>query len=154
MRPYIVTNKRLHTSNESTLGLCFMNDTIPWAFIIEDEFRKVKVMQETRIPAGIYELGIRDELTPLTVKHRNNPIYKPWFKFHIEVLNVDNFSGIYWHLGYKEKHTAGCQLGGFEAQIKAGEFECSPSLPMMKEFYGIIYPKLEMGETVLYHVIN
>jgi hypothetical protein len=84
------------------------------AFLLEDEYRHsdAKVMGETRIPAGIYELGILKQDTPLTLKHQNSKLYKGWFHFYIEVMDVPKFSGIYFHAGNRDEHTAGCQIPG------------------------------------------
>ena len=156
---YEIYNKRLiHTTNE-TLGMLFMPGPgkaygTPFGFVIEDEPRAIKVKGETRIPAGRYKLGIRKELTTLTKKNRASKWYKGWFTYHIEVLRVPGFTGIYFHIGNKEKDTAGCQIGSKHANIVEGGFVCSNSTEMIREFYEIVYPKLEKGEDVYYTIIN
>ena len=54
---------RFSSQNDSTLGLLFdvTNDRKFLCFTLEDEARDTKVMSETRIPAGIYELKLRKE---------------------------------------------------------------------------------------------
>ena len=56
----IVKLIRFSSQENSTLGLLYIDGNFQ-CFTIEDEFRTEKVMHETRIPEGIYELGIRDE---------------------------------------------------------------------------------------------
>lgn len=149
-----IYNKRLIQANTSTLGVLSLDNFVRFGFIIEDIKRAVKVRGETRIPEGRYKLGIRKELTPLTKKHRASKWYNGWFTYHIEVLGVPNFSGIYFHTGNTAKHTAGCQIGAKNAHVKDGEFTCTNSTEMIKEFYAIVYPKLEAGEDVYYNIID
>lgn len=148
-----ILSKRLYNTNESTLALLLFNNK-PFGFIIEDEPRAVKVKGETRIPAGRYKLGIRYENTPLTLKSRQNKYYKCWFKYFIEVLDVPDFSNIYFHIGNNESHTAGCQIGAKNATVYNGEFICKNSSAMIKEFYEVVYPLLEQGKEVYYTIID
>lgn len=150
-----IYNKRLTHTSKTTLGQLSLYDfSTPFGFIIEDEPRAVKLSSNTRIPAGRYELGIRKDLTPLTIKHQKSKWYRGWFEYHIEVLNVPNFTGIYFHLGNNEKHTAGCQIGSKHVNIVNGEYACNNSQEMIKEFYNIVYPKLLNGEKVYYTIID
>lgn len=115
---------------------------------LEDEYREVKVPGETRIPAGRYKLGIRHQDTDLTVKHRlsyNKDYLTPWFKFHIEILNVKNFSGIYIHSGNDQKHTDGCILLGDVLDVTKSEKPLTPSTPAVKRFYDLVYPLIDNG---------
>ena len=139
-----ITNKRIAHSKNSSLGLLGFNG-VPQCFIIEDEPRRIKVKGETRIPAGRYRLGIRKELTPLTLKHLDNKNYKGWFKYHIEVLNVPNFDGIYSHILNTEIETEGCQGPNYQARIINSEFVGSFSTDATKHFYNVVYPLLEAG---------
>lgn len=150
-----IYNRRSGQSSKSTLGILSFEDNIPFGFIIEDPHRDVKIKDITRIPAGRYKLGICKKDTPLTLKHRNNPAYKGWFKYHIEVLNVPDFTGIYFHLVQSADWTSGCQGGAKNVYIENGQFVCKNSKEMMKAFYEIVYPILELGkEDVWYNVID
>jgi hypothetical protein len=78
------------------------------AFILEDEKREVKVMHETRIPAGRYEIL-------LNTSGNMNVRYRKKFPFHIGMLhlqNVPNFKFIYIHIGNTDDDTSGCLLVG------------------------------------------
>lgn len=147
----IYNNRVAHTSN-STLGILSFDEENPWAFIIEDEPRDIKIVGETRIPCGRYKLGIRKQDTPLTLKHRK--AYGSWFKYHIELLNVPKFTGIYIHSGNTEKHTMGCQILGDAMKVVSGEFECRNSIKTTKAFYERVYPLLEKGEEVYYNILD
>lgn len=129
----------------STQGLLILKE--PYSFfshVLEDEGRDKKVMKETRIPAGFYELKIRKDDTPLTLKHRE--AYGAWFKHHIEVTGVPGFTGVYVHAGNKESHTEGCLLLNDTANnntIEAGDM--SRSTQAVKRFYEKVYPHLDGG---------
>lgn len=105
----------------------------------------MKLKGETRIPKGLYELRIRREDTPLTVKHRKD--YGDWFKYHIEVTGVKDFTGIYIHAGNNDSHTDGCLLLADTIgnnQIEDGQ--TSRSIQAVKRFYLKVYPLLERGQ--------
>jgi hypothetical protein len=88
---------RFDSGTNDTLGILFMDGKFT-GFTLEDEYREVKVMNETRVPAGTYE-----------IKYTYSPKYK---KFMLELMNVPNFSGIRIHPGNTEQDTSGCILVG------------------------------------------
>lgn len=138
--------QRFSDNGDSTIGLRFIDGKF-FCYTLEDEQRENKVAGETRIPAGIYKLGIKKVDTPLTLKHRKS--YGDWFEYHIEILNVPNFKTIYEHAGNKESHTDGCVLSGESAnnnQIAKGFI--SSSVAASKRYYQLIYPLLDAGKDV------
>lgn len=149
----IVRNQRSFKHNESVAGVCTIENKI-LGVIVEDIPREKKIPKITGIPAGEYFLGIRKELTPLTIAHRNSANYRGWFEYHIEVLNVPNFTGIYFHIGNDSKNTDGCQCGGKRLGFANNELYAYESTMFNKEFYGIVYPLLLKGETVKYIITN
>lgn len=116
------------------------------AHTLEDEFRKLKVPGQTRIAAGVYHLIINKSDTPLTLKHR--AAYGSWFKYHIQLMNVPNFSGIYIHSGNDETHTDGCLLFADACDYSKDKNPMSLSLQAIKRFYDLVYPELEKGTLV------
>jgi hypothetical protein len=144
------TNNRVASTTDSTLGIFYIDNT-PVGFVIEDEPRAVKLKGETRIPSGVYTLGIRKELTPLTKKYRAK---FRWFEYHIELLNVENFTNIYIHIGNFEKDTAGCQIIGFDASTIEGEFRNKNSTAFYQMFYQKVYPLLKQGVNLQYQIID
>lgn len=147
--------QRFSDNTKSSLGLLLHKETKKFLnYTLEDEFRAVKVKGETRIPAGYYELKIRKEETPLTVKHRT--AYGQWFKFHIEVTNVPNFQGIYLHAGNDDDDTDGCILGG-NSQNNHWTTQGKPltsSIDGTRRIYELVYPELEAGRKVFLEVRN
>ena len=145
-----ILNKRAYATRKSTLG-CLVVDGEPFGFVIEDEPREVKVKGHTRVPAKRYKLGLRMDDTPLTIRYREK--YK-WFKHHIELLNVPNFTSIYIHVGNFESDTEGCQVIGMNAHIHNTGFRNSQSLICYKKLYEIVYPLLAAGKPVYYTIEN
>lgn len=137
---------RYSDNGKSTCGLLHEKETGKFlAHTLEDEFRAVKVKGETRIPAGYYELKIRKEDTPLTIKHRES--YGAWFKYHIEITNVPNFSGIYIHAGNDETHSDGCLLVGNSTSNHwvVAKNPLVSSIDGTRRVYELVYTHLEKG---------
>ena len=139
---------RFSSQSQSTLGMLF-DDTNGRKFIcftLEDEARATKVMHETRIPAGIYELKLR------TVGGFNARYAKKYPSFHkgmIHVQDVPGFTYILWHWGNDDDDTSGCLLLGDTSQqniTKQGFIGAST------DAYKRVYPKvanaIASGESV------
>ena len=149
--------QRFSDNRRSTLGLLFKKitdangDRLHFRhYTIEDEYRDVKVMGETRIPSGFYELGIRVEETPKTLQYQAK---YTWFKKHIEVLKVKDFKGVYIHIGNDEKDTDGCILLGDNADNnQIGEGTVSNSTNAFKRFYEEVYEALSKGTKVFLEI--
>jgi len=148
-----IINQRFGQGKESTGGLISIND-LPICFVIEDQKQESKIKDETRIPQGKYRLGIRKEVTPLTEKSRQKPQYEGWFEYFIEVLNVREFTGIYFHIGNTEKDTSGCQLLNMGLSIVGGEFVGASSQMATKMFYDKVYPVLKAGKEDVFYIIK
>ena len=129
---------RFSSQNDSTLGLLFdvTNSRKFLCFTLEDEARDTKIMAETRIPEGIYELKLR---TVGGFHGRYSKKYGSWHKGMIHVQNVPNFRYILWHTVNTDEHTAGCLLLGDTSQQninKEGFIGASTAA------YKRVYPKI------------
>jgi hypothetical protein len=104
---------RYSDNGKSTSGLLFIDGKFE-CYTLEDEYREKKVMAETRIPEGEYEIKLRTE-------GGHHAKYSERFpKEHIgmlHVINVPNFEYILIHIGNTEKDTAGCLLVGNTADV-------------------------------------
>lgn len=144
---------RFSDNGKSTLGLLHHKETGKFLnYTVEDTYREVKVKGETRIPAGYYELKIRKEETPLTLKHRTS--YGQWFKYHIEITGIQNFSGVYLHAGNNEDHSEGCVLTGNTQNnhhTVQGNSLVS-SIDGTRRVYELVYPELEAGKKVFIQI--
>ena len=139
---------RFSSQNDSTLGLLFdvTNGRKFLCFTLEDEDRDTKVMAETRIPAGIYELKLRKEGG---YHNRYAKKYGGWHKGMIHVQNVPNFRWILWHTGNTDEHTAGCLLLGDTSQQNISkEGFIGASTAAYKRIYPIVANAIESGEQV------
>ena len=103
-----LTVLRYFDNGKATAGLLFIDGKFE-CHTLEDEFRVEKVMSETRIPEGEYEIKFRKEGT-------HNQKYAERFpkdhKGMLHVTNVPKFEYILIHIGNTEKDTAGCLLVG------------------------------------------
>lgn len=147
--------QRLSDNDHTTIGFIIRKETHNLlGFTCEDTHRDVKVKGETRIPAGTYELKIRKEDTPLTIKHRT--YYGAWFKYHIEITAIPNFTGVYFHAGNDEGDTAGCVLvGNTLNNHKAIQGKpLNSSIDGTRRFYAVVYPHLEAGGKAFIEIRN
>ena len=101
-----ITVLRYSDDKSTTLGLMYINGRF-YCYTLEDTHREPKVKGETRIPAGIYELGFNVAETPLTKKYRER--YE-WFNFHLHIKKVPNYTGVYIHNGGRHNDSEGCIL--------------------------------------------
>lgn len=144
-------NTRVVSDTASTLGVFTFNGK-KIGFVIEDEHRHEKVKGQTRIPAGIYEVNFRMELTPLTKKYRAK---YSWFTYHLELQFVPNFSGIYIHIGNFHTSTDGCQVVGNKAGFDGNNhYRNHESTICYKDLYLKVKAALERGERVTYQIID
>jgi len=124
------------------------------SWCLEDTYHAQKIHGSTRIPGGrLYELGLRKEATPLTLKHREAYKALPWFKahpnwFHIEITKVPEYSGVYIHSGNDDAHTLGCLLPAYSFDISLLDKPSAKSMLAVNDFYAIAYPILESGSKV------
>ena len=100
-------------------------------YTVEDEYRKVKVRKETRIPANRYELKLRTE-GPLNERYkvRFNDIHEGM----IWLQDVPNFKWIYIHCGNDDDDTDGCILVGSYLRLNR--------VLNSRSTYRVIYPRI------------
>lgn len=129
---------RFHDGDNDTLGLLFINGKFA-AFTLEDEKRNVKVVGETRIPAGTYP-----------VKLTYSPKFTPRYGHDMLLIdNVPGFTGIRIHKGNTEKDTEGCLLVGDIAVFNAsGVSQIQHSGAAYDRVYPIIAGAIRAGEAV------
>ncbi len=101
---------RYSSSDEDTLGLLFIGGNGGFQhYILEDEYRDIKVKGETRIPAGVYKLGLRTEGG---FHGRYKRKFGDMHKGMIQILGVPNFTFILYHVINDDDDTMGCIGGG------------------------------------------
>lgn len=105
---------RYSSAADDTLGLLYVNGVFQH-YIIEDEYRAVKVAGETRMPAGIYKLALRTE-GGFHEKYKNHKDarIRAMHKGMIWITEVPDFTYTLYHIMNTEKDTKGCVGGGDE----------------------------------------
>ncbi len=130
---------RYKSESDFTLGKLYINDVFE-CYTLEDEKREVKVMHETRIPAGTYEIKLR-----LFGGHHER--YKVKFPFHKGMLwlqDVPNFKDILIHIGNTDEDTSGCILVG----KNVGDGRIVESTRAYKDMYLKVLAAFERDEKV------
>jgi hypothetical protein len=130
---------RFYSDEECTLGLLNVNGKF-FCFTLEDAFHQVKVPGKTRIPDGDFLIGWQKAITPLTEKYRAR--YPDFFKWHLEVKAVPDFTGVYVHTGNVPAHTEGCLLVGDTCT----RGYIGSSLTAFKRLYSCVGTVLDKGE--------
>lgn len=121
---------RFLTTDKSTVGTLLIDGNFQ-CYTLEDPHHDVKIPGETRIPAGIYTLGLRK----VGGFHQR---YKHTFGCDhfgmIEVKDVPGFEYILMHIGNWPRDTEGCILVG----QAAGRDSISNSTSAYKAMYSIV----------------
>ena len=111
-----LTLTRVVSGPESTIGVIRV-DGEPTCWSLEDQAQPsgVKIPGETRIHAGIYQIGVR------TVGGYHNRCLRRWPEWHrgmLQLLDVPNFKHILIHPGNTDDDTRGCILPGMGQCLK------------------------------------
>ena len=104
-------------------------------FGLEDERRDVKVAGETRIPAGVYSVGLR------TVGGFHARYAKRFSAFHqgmLHVQGVPGFEFILIHCGNTDADTAGCLLVGDDVVTTHGAMRLLASVSAYTRLYRMV----------------
>ena len=144
---------------DATNGLLFV-DSVFEAYTLEDEIRDVKVMHETAIPLGEYEIKYRTVGGWFTrEKARYDKKFGAgWFKGMLELQDVPNFTYVLIHSGNTDESTSACLLLGNTQQdldMSKDGFIGSSRLAY-ESFYPKVRDALDAGEkvTIKYSNIN
>ena len=140
---------------DASNGLLFI-DGVFECYTLEDEVRDVKVMSETAIPLGTYEIKFRN-IGGFDTKYKAR--YGTTFhKGMLELQDVPNFKYILIHTGNTDEHTAGCLLLGETQQDldKGKDGFVGGSGDAYKKMYPKVRDALLNGEkvTIEYSNIN
>ncbi len=92
-------------------------DVLYSCFGLEDEARAIKVYGETRIPAGVYKVGVRTE-GGFHRRYSEDRRFRDIHEGMLHILDVPGFDWILIHVGNNDDDTAGCLLVGECADTK------------------------------------
>jgi len=119
----LITVKRFLSNSDETLGHLSVDGELI-CFTLEDEKREIKVADETRIPAGTYDVRLRND-GGVTKKYASK--FPNSHKGMLWLQNVPGFTWIYIHMGNTDDHTSGCVLVAEQARIDGNGRMTSPS---------------------------
>ncbi len=146
---------RFSSQSDSTSGLLFdvTDKTKFLCYTLEDERREEKVMAETRIPAGVYNILLRKEGG---FHGRYTKKYGDMHKGMLHVQDVPNFKWILIHTGNTDEHTAGCLILGDsqENNVLMKDGFIGRSVQAYKRVYPPIAKALENSEEVTIEYID
>lgn len=147
-----ITARRFSSTEEDTISSVYINEDVkPRYYFMEDAKREFKIPGKTRIPAGLYQLDYRRELTGLTQRYKADGRLKG-FEWHVEIKDVPGFSNIYIHVGNDKEDTEGCPLIGFGYDTTTRIV--SRSVDAYNDFLSLINPLLKGGKKVVIRIID
>ena len=140
---------RVSSDSDSSSGLVFdiTNGRKFLCYSLEDEYRNDKIMHETRVPAGTYQIKLRKEGG---FNARYTKKYGNFHKGMLHVQDVPGFEYILIHTGNTDEHTSGCLIVGDSQennQLMKNGF-IGKSVQAYKRIYTPIAEALEKGEEV------
>jgi len=144
--------KRIFDTHKNTAGILYCEGE-PYCASIEDTFRHDKILHETRIPAGRYEINLRHG-SPMAERYSR----KYGTEGMIWIRNVPGFTYAYIHIGNDEDDSSGCILVGEKiiTTIEAGTID--QALHNSTEIYlmvhSVIHSAIQSGEQVYITVLD
>ena len=145
---------RTQLGKDATNGLLFI-DGIFECFTLEDQYQETKVMHETCIPEGEYDIKFRKVggfHSKYTAKYKNAHYGMLWLQ------DVPGFEYILIHTGNTDEHTSGCLIVGESQQDLDVNFNgmVGSSVTAYKKMYAKVAGVLLQGKkvTIEYSKIN
>lgn len=129
--------ERMEQGTDYTIGKLYINGEFK-CFTIEDEYRKVKVKGETRIPEGTYRVGTR--WSPTFSPKTNHEML--WVK------DVPGFEFILIHTGNTDDDSSGCLIVGKRLGSLNNQRAVLDSKAAYNEIYPIIRKAIDLEEEV------
>ena len=145
---------RTQFGKDATNGLLFI-DGIFECYTLEDQYQSVKVMHETCIPEGTYDIKFR-KTGGFHAKYSDR--YKNAHYGMLHIQDVPNFTYILIHTGNTDEHTSGCLIVGETQQdleVSKDGFIGSSTVAY-KKMYSKVASQLLQGKdvTIEYTTIN
>ena len=141
-----LTVVRTQFGTDATNGLLFIDDIFE-CYTLEDQYQAVKVMHETCIPEGTYDIQFR-KTGGFHAKYSER--YKNAHYGMLHIQDVPNFTYILIHTGNTDEHTSGCLIVGETQQdleVSKDGFIGSSTLAY-KKMYAKVAGQLLQGKPV------
>ena len=135
-----ITVDRFESDTNATLSRILIDNQF-FCYGLEDEYRKDKVVGETRIPAGLYKVEVR---SVGGMHNRYKKRYPDIHKGMLHIKDVPGFEYILIHCGNSEKDTAGCLLVG-EKRATPGSMLLAQSVSAYRRLYVQVIDAAIMG---------
>lgn len=137
---------RLNNGPDASLSALFVNEIGNLVgFSLEDESRVFKINGETRIPAGRYEILLRNEGG---MNKRYAQKFPDVHRGMLHLQNVPAFEWVYYHIGNDDDDTLGCPLLGFQANLDPRGGSVGRSKDAYLAFYLQVLDAMDAGERV------
>ena len=127
----LITVNRFASDNDSTISLISIDGQFQ-CFGLEDEYRAYKKINETRIPAGKYKVGVR---TIGGFHGRYGGKFPDFHQGMLQVMDVPGFDYLLIHIGNTDDDTAGCLLVGTGCYSQKGNMTIQASTAAYKRLY-------------------
>ena len=142
---------RINSNEHSTIGVLSINGKFV-CFTLEDQQQDKKVMHETRIPAGTYEITLR---TVGGFHDRYSRLFPDIHKGSLWVRNVPGFEYILIHIGNTDNDSSGCILvGDTVTQNVSNRGSIADSTKAYKRLYPQIANVLSKGVKVYIQIFD
>tara|TARA_R100001015_G_C4582456_1_gene138794 strand:+ start:346 stop:942 length:597 start_codon:yes stop_codon:yes gene_type:complete len=137
---------RTQFGKDATNGLLFI-DGLFECYTLEDQYQAVKVMHETCIPEGTYNIEFR-KTGGFHAKYSER--YKNAHYGMLHITDVPNFTYILIHTGNTDEHTSGCLIVGETQQDLdvSGDGFIGSSTVAYKKMYTKVANQLLQGKKV------
>ncbi|MCP4258133.1 MAG: hypothetical protein GY774_11650 [Planctomycetes bacterium] len=133
---------RFISDEDSTISKVMVDNQFV-CFGLEDEFREEKIVDETRIPAGTYQVSLRTE-GGFHQRYTNR--FPEFHRGMLHIRNVPNFEFILIHCGNTDEDTSGCLLVGTQANTDHGNMSVISSTIAYRKFYPLVVDAAESGD--------
>lgn len=133
--------RRYKHEKDFTIGKLYIEDEFE-CYTLEDEYRKIKVMHETRIPDGTYQVVLRT----FGGHHERYQKKFPEHKGMLWVIEVPGFKDILIHIGNTDDDTSGCLLVGLNVDEARGQLYNSTAA--YRRMYSKVIEAFDRGEEV------
>jgi len=120
-------------------------------FGLEDEFREEKVVGETRIPDGDYQITLRTEGR---FHERYSTRFEEFHRGMLHIRDVPNFTFILIHCGNTDEDTKGCLLVGSQAITVPRDMRVSASDAAYRKFYPMVVDAAENDDLSITFIDN
>jgi hypothetical protein len=146
---------RISTATNSTYGSIHIEEDSKirfCCFSLEDGYNERKVYGKTRIPAGNYEIKLRNVGNVTKTYERR---FKNMHKGMLWLQDVPNFEWVYIHIGNNHNHTEGCILvGDTVVNSPDTDHRLKDSAAAYIRLYQKVVDELEKGERVFIRINN